>query len=273
MVINGQKVLKMKKMTIENLLIWAFTVELPKIGSTQVATTGPGYSANTSAAQFAELGTIVDRTPNDYGVIPYFTYEGEPHPDAVAVGNAVRTLADRDGYEVGKGWKPFPEWADEHGAIAAEVAKVIGGEIGRGGFLNGRQIVNLVTTAAVMKHGPDWEADAPRVVMVTRSGKPAWFISRTRIAKATGRAEAYEDDGFDVRKQRPKPGAYRKYQLDGSIRGAILGRLEWQLWRSALETLADELAGRLSAHEIAPFRPNRTPWLANQTEVGSLNTL
>jgi hypothetical protein len=259
----------MKTISIENLLIWAFTVELPKVGAGQVSV--PGFSPTDVMVQFMELGTSIDKSPNGFGVVAGYAYEGEPHPDALVVGNAVKRLADRDGFEVGAGWKPFPDWTDEHGLVAAEVRKVVAAETGRGGRLNGKQVVNLVTSAAILKRGPDWHAEEPKAVMMTRSGKPAWFVSRTRKTPRTGAIETYEDDGFDQKKQRPKPGAYRKYRLDRSIRGDIVARLEWQVWQSALETLAEELSGRLSDHEIAPFRPNRAPWFASQTKIETLN--
>jgi hypothetical protein len=266
--------MEMKLMTIGNLLGWAFTQELPKIGATQVTASGPGFSANTAQAQMQELGTLIDRSPNPYGVIPYFSDEGDPHPDALIVAQAVRALADRDGYEVGSGWTPFPEWEDDHGVISAEVEKVIAAETGRGGKLNSKQIVNLVTSAAILKRGPDWRADQPKIVTIKANGKDdSWFIKRTRIDKKTGRMEEYEDNGFDARKRKPKAAAYRKYRLDGSIRGAVVARLEWQLWQSALEVLAEDLQGRLHDHKVIPFRANRAPWLASQTLIETLDTV
>ncbi len=74
----------------------------------------------------------------------------------MAVGDAVRALAKLDGFEIGAGWQPFPEWDDPHGLIAAEVASVVAHELGRGGRMNGRHVVNLVTSAAILRRGPDW---------------------------------------------------------------------------------------------------------------------
>lgn len=256
----------MKKITIENLLTWAFMIELPKIGAGTVSL--PGFSPSDVMAQMMELGTSIDKSPNGFGVISGFVYEGEPHADAVIVGDAVKGLAARDGYEIGEGWSPFPDWDDEHGLIAAEVARVVRAETGRAGRINGKHVVQLVTTSAILKRGPDWEAKQPKVVMHSRAGRPSWFVTRQRVNQRTGEIEYYEDDGFDAKKQKPRKDAYRKYRLDGSIRGAIVGRLEWQLWQSALEILVAELAGKLAEHEILPFRPVRAPWrTVSQREV------
>jgi hypothetical protein len=248
----------MKKITIENLLIWAFTQELPKVG----AGGGNGPSAAASSwealSEMIALGTLIDKSPNGYGVIASYIQEGEPHVDAVTVGNAVRALVEHDGFEIAAGWNPFPEWQDDHGLIAEAVAHVASSEVGRKGRLNGKQIVSLVTSAAILRRGPDWHADEPKAVMVLWSGKPAWFI-RKKIQDRTGWHEV-EDDGFDKKRQRPLKGAYRKFKLATPIRSAIIARMEWQLWQSALEALFDSLAGRLKEHEILPFTPNRHPW-------------
>lgn len=248
----------MQKNTIHEVLNWAFTQELPKVGSKTVSV--PGFSPTDILAQYMELGTSVDKTPNGYGVIGGFVYEGEPHPDALVVGRHVRALADREGFEIGAGWNPFPEWPDEHGLIADEVARVVATELGRGGRLSGRHIVGMVTSFAILRKGPDWRAEAPATVPVTRYSQPAWFI-RSRRKNRLGVLQDYEDDGFDPRTGRPRKGAYRKYRLDRSIRADILSRLEWQIWQSALEALADSLAGQLSSRQVLPFHPVRAPWL------------
>jgi hypothetical protein len=118
----------------------------------------------------------------------------------------------------------------------------------------------LVTTAAILKRGPDWQAEAPKVVTVQNGGKDAWFVKR--VSKdSMGRRVEYEDNGFHQRHQRPMKGAYRKYRLAQSIRGAVISRLDWQLWQSALETLRDSLYGALTAHDLLPFHPDRSPWI------------
>ncbi len=248
----------MKTMTIEALLGWAFTAELCKVGGGGDGLSAVAASSWSMVEGVAALGTLIDRSPNDYGVIPGFIEAGEPHPDAVKIGDEVRALAVR-GFEIPDGWQPFPEWADEHGLIAAEVARVAGEVRLKGDRLAGRHVVALVTTAAILGRGPDWEASEPKVKMVEANGKPLWFIKR-KSKDAFGCVYEFEADGYDRRKQRPLKGAYRKHELSGPIRGAILSRLDWELWQSALKFLAYMLDGRLESHRIAPFVPDRQPW-------------
>jgi hypothetical protein len=249
----------MKKMTIEALLSWAFIEELPKVDA------GPSVSlvmpsSWDAISDIAALGTLIDKSPNGYGVVADFVSTSDPHPDALIVGDAVRALAKRNGYELMSGWKPFPEWDDPHRVIQAEVDRIAATQVyERGGRTNGRHVVTLVTSAAILKRGPDWRADQPKVVMVQNAGKDAWFVKRYS-RDAFGKRMEYEDNGFNQRQQRPVKGAYRKYRLAEPIRSAVIARLEWQIWQSALEALHDSLDGRLTAHDLLPFNPDFQPW-------------
>lgn len=248
----------MKTVTIEALLTWAFTAELCKVGGGGDGLSGVAASSWSMVDNFAALGTLIDRSPNAYGVIPGFIEDGAPHTDALVVGDAVRALAAR-GFDIPEGWQPFPEWSDEHGLIAAEVARVVGEVRLKGERLAGRHVVALVTTSAILGRGPDWEAKEPTTRMVEANGKPLWFVTRSS-RDAFGRVYAFEGDGYDRKKQRPMRGAYRKFELSSSIRGAILSRLDWELWQDALADMAERLEARLESHRIAPFYPDRHPW-------------
>ncbi|NEI89522.1 hypothetical protein GR248_01700 [Rhizobium leguminosarum] len=252
----------MKKVTIEQLLSWAYSQELCKVGA-PMADTGHGFSAAWSMmSEVAALGTLIDRNPNVYGVIPdYIAAAADPHPDAVKVGDAVRAMQEFGSFDYsGDGtWNPFPEWDDALGLIAAEVASVDETLRLKGERLNGRHVVNLVTRHAILGRGPDWTAEQPTVRMVMKSGKPAWFVAK-KGRDALNKVYHYEADGFDKRKQRPMKGAYRKHELSTSIRGAILSRLDWQLWQDALHHLHSSLFGRLKSNDLLPFVPDRAPW-------------
>ncbi|WP_421581119.1 hypothetical protein [Shinella sp. M31] len=260
----------MKKTTIEALLAWAFTQELPKVGA------GDGGSAVSASswnviADIAALGTIIDRNPNRYGAIPGYIYEGEPAHDAVIVGEAVRALATRGGYEIAEGWFPFPDWADPHGLVGLEVDKVIAEQRNRSDRLSGSHVVNLVMSAAKLGRGPCWQADEPRSqVMRSSNGKDIWFVMRT-VRDRTGARYIVEDNGYDAKRHRPKKGAYRKYKLESPVRGAILSRLDWQLWQSALQILHESLQDRLTSHTLQEFHPDRHPW--RRQEMAGKNTL
>lgn len=263
----------MRKIGIEELLNWAFVQELPKQGAFEAM--GPGFSQAWSLMQdVAALGTTVDTSPkgygaiNQFGVVTDFVYLGFPHADAVKVGEAVKAFDGQVGLDIGQDWNPFSNWQDEHGLIAAEVASVIEAVKARPELSNGRHVVSLVTTCAVLGRGPDWHADEPEAEIVGAQGKPLWFVQE-KVRTATNRVVTQEVDGRDARTRRPKPGAYRKYRLDRSLRGSALSRLDWQLWQSALVSLRNDLAGRLEAFDLLPFHPSRAPWL-RQVSAGSV---
>lgn len=252
----------MKKISIEALLTWAFTVELPKVGATD---DGPEAFASSSYAfdQVAAYGCMVD----GYGT-PWDQLKIEvPHPDAISIGDAVRSLGDRD-FDIAEGWFPFPEWNDDRGLIRTEVARIAAELVSRG-RINGRHAVALVASSAVLNRGPDWTAREPKVEMVTNSGKPAWFITR-KCKDRIGNLVEYEDNGFDRRKGKPLKGAYRKYRLNEPVRAAVVSRLEWQIWQSALTILHQGLSGSLLEHDLLPFYPNMQPWATIRQERAEL---
>ncbi|TRL35506.1 hypothetical protein [Rhizobium straminoryzae] len=252
----------MKNIGIEELLRWAFTFELSKVD----AGGGASFSAAWKMTEaVAELGTVIDRTPNSYGVIPGFIEDGEPHPDAVLIGDAVRAL-DRHGFDIPDGWNPFPEFDDAHGLIAAEVESVVCELRLKGDRLAGRHIVSLVISSAVLGRGPEWHMAPPEYQLVTANGQPRWFRMK-KGRDAFRRVYWLEVDGFDKKRRRPFPDAYRKYELVAPLRSDVLSRLDWQIWQNALLTLQTTLAGRLSAHRILPFRPFVQPWAKSRHAV------
>ena len=248
----------MKTMSIEELLTWAFTQELWKVGSGGGASVVPG-SAWSMISDFAALGTLIDRTPNAFGVLPGFE-EGEAHADAMTVGLAVKALAAHEGYEIGEGWHPMKEFDDPHGLIAAEVERVIAEHAVRSQRIKADHVVNMVISGSILGRRPDWAVEPPDFEMVSRGGKPCWFVS-SQCVDVLGRSYSVETDGFDQRKQRPKPGAYRKFKLVEPLRSCLLARLDWQLWQDALETLHGSLSGRLANHALRPFYADRQPWM------------
>jgi hypothetical protein len=251
----------MKTMLIEELLSWAFCEELCKVGSSGG---GDGLTvvaqSNWSVTrEMATLGTLIDKSPNFYGVIPGFIEDGEPHADALAVGEAVRWLGRNMFLVIEDGWNPFPDLDDRHGLIAREVERVLCEVRLKGERLSGRHLVGLVTGCAILKRGPDWSAPQPGFRMVMSGGKPAWFVMK-KAKDALNREYEFEANGYDAKRCKPVRGAYRKFELDRMMRSDILSRLDWQLWCDALSKIAERLDGRLVAHRIAGGLPVRAPW-------------
>ena len=248
----------MKTIGITELLAWAFCQELCKVGSGGDGLTSVGSSNWSVTREMATLGTLIDKSPNAYGVVPGFIEDGEPHPDAVKVGDAVRGLA-RIGFEIPDGWMPFPEFDDPHGLILREVERVVAEVRLKGDRLGGRHLVSLVTGAAILGRGPDWSAKPPTFRMVSANGKPRWFLMK-KAKDAFGRAYEFEADGYDAKRGKPLRGAFRRYELSEMMRGDILSRLDWQLWQDALAVLTGDLRGRLANHRLEAFHVDRQPW-------------
>lgn len=255
----------MKTMTIYELLKWAYTVELPKAGRPGADMVG-GYGMSWSGIQaMGELGTIIDRTPNAYGVIPEFFSGDEPHADAIRVGEAVEALRSTC-FDIPHGWNPFPLWDDEHGLIAQAVAAVVERIRLKPDVLAGHHVANMVITYALLGRGPDWRADQPEIQMVSKGGKPAWFVKRV-MEDCFGRKFEVETDGYDRKRQKPVAGAYRKHELVTPVSSAALSRLDWQLWQDALSLISGRLAGVLQTVCIVPFREDRQPWAREDASI------
>ena len=245
----------MKPISIQDLLKWAFTFELGKVG----AGDGGSFSAAWRFTErMAELGTMIDRTPNSFGVIPGFVDDGDPHPDALLVGNAVRGLAGFE-FDLPEDWQPFSDLDDPYELIALEVESVVSELRLSPDMLRGRRAIGIVISAALLGKGPEWRAALPEYSIIHSNGKPKWFLQK-RAKDSFGRSYWCEVDGFDRKRRRPHKGAYQKAELIHSMRNDVLARLEWQMWQTALYALADDLRPRLSAHRIHPFSIDLEPW-------------
>ncbi|WP_421358147.1 hypothetical protein [Agrobacterium rosae] len=244
------------KIGIENLLQWAFTQELCE--NREGSGAAIGSSNFTMIMEIVRLGAVIDRSRNIMEASSAFVAL-EPHEDALSVIAAVQKLAKHD-FDIGEGWNPFPEWQDEFGLIAAAVRDEVDALRARGENLNGRHVAGLVFSCAVLGRGPDWRAEQPSSVYTKRGGKEAWFIQKTG-KDAFGRAYSFEANGYDAKRRRPMRGSYRKMELTQSLRGAIIARLEWQLWQDALCELHQTLANHLVSHDLLPFFPQRQPWV------------
>lgn len=243
----------MKTVTIEALLTWAFTRELCKGGVEGGGEGGRWAQVWRSMGEMAELGLLVDRSPNAFGVIPDFSPdEGRPHADAVMVGEAVRALAQAR-FAV-PGAPLFPGLDDPHGLIAGEEARAREALRRRGDADNARHVVMIVINAAVLGRGPDIALEQPRFRMMQKYGKPAWFVQR-KARDTFGNVYRFEDEGYDARAKRPRRGAYRKWELAEPLIGAALARIDRLWWREALARLHAGLEGRLAAHRLVCSAP------------------
>jgi hypothetical protein len=253
-----------QKIDIENLLRWAFTSELPKGGGID------GLAGMNSAwrmleasswgkiMSFAELGTLIDSGPKDGSRM--FLEQGEPHRDALLVGEAVAGL---HGVEIGgfDQWDAFGDRPDLAPHLAGLSARIERRLQAMPQMSRARLPVTLIVSAAVTGRAPDWRwTEEPKLRMVEVAGRPAWFVRENR-AKPGDLAEIVEVDGYDPRRRRPKKGAYRKYEVTPDAFGLALSRADWQVWVACLNMLTEDLAGCLADWEVVPSVHTLTPWV------------
>ncbi|EDQ33937.1 hypothetical protein HPDFL43_05770 [Hoeflea phototrophica DFL-43] len=245
-----------KQIGIVELLEWAYRHELPK-----AERAGAGMSASVASSwglvyNLGILGTVIDAPTNGYGVVPVSFDEGDPHPDAVIVGEAVAALSSL-GVWISDGWSPFPEWADTDGLVAETVARIRP----RLAAITGQEIQTMLIARAVLGRKPDWRGEEPGRAMITRGGKPAWFMKMAG-KDAYGNPVEREVDGFNPRSQRPKPGAYRKYRLTDDVEGLAIDRFRRTVWALAVRHVARYVAAWLSSHQLTAEVPTLAPWAA-----------
>ncbi|MGA2491866.1 MAG: hypothetical protein ABSF67_02820 [Roseiarcus sp.] len=247
-----------KAMTIEDALRWAYREELPK------REFGGADGANWLAT-YVELGTRID--VNAFGVVPYaIGSDAPPHPDAVKLWQAVQAL-DALEIEAPEGWNPIADLGDLGALGAAAVAKAFAAETVVG--VDGKRRFKvkpsrLIVHFAVLGDQEEWRAEPTTIATVTENGKPKWFrrqtvwVDRGRFAEQNlGHWAEVEVSGVD-KKRRPYADAYRKYFLDPDPQAAIIARMEWQLWRSAIDMLAEDVD--LDSIALMPSALPQWPW-------------
>lgn len=258
-------------MDIEDLLIWAYRVELPKVPAEPVGPErhGAGWA---SMSQWAKLGTVIDGRDvrNVYGVTPDMTAMDGPHPDALVVD---RVVAELDGLhlDVPAGWWPFADMAPADGWGEAG-AKAVSDALDRlavrgedGGLRFKASPAWLVRKHAMMGTRPDWEAEPIeyRYVRGDNGGHAKWFMKRQVPQIVNGEIIGYvehEVDGWCASRRRAFPGAYRKMELVPSPVYAACDRAEYEVWHAALVALVGLLAESLDAYRVSGPKRAARPW-------------
>ncbi len=249
----------MKTIGIEPLLKWAYCDELPK-----ALPDGPGrsrmFSASAVQASLMELYTVIDA--NRFGVVPDLSASGAPHPDAVAVHEAVCGL-DAMELDLPDDWSPLADLGDlgPEGAAAVGRALMALTVLDAAGQRRLRQTPRrLIERHAILGGCPDTEGEKPERKVVKEFGKAKWF--RRVLVEIEGGSIESEVDGFDRKRRRPYPGAYQKHVLDPDPAPVAVARAEYEIWHAALGVLVEDLAGRLADHRVAATDRPQQPWLA-----------
>lgn len=258
------------RMDIENLLRWAFVHELGKGGGVEGIA-----NVNSAWRTICELGVRVDMGSTGVGYHDadnFMLEQGEPHRDATLIGEAVRDLAGAAiiGFEAWDAFADVPELAEPLAGIPGRVAE----RLRLMPDDSRRQLpVSIVVSAAMTGKAPDWRwPERPRAQMIMRGGKPAWFVRR-ELTDGFGRVSTVEVDGYNPKRQRPVPGAYRKYQVEPDAYGVALSRMDWQVWVMALGLLVEQMAGALADYEAVPALHSPTPWVDGDAEARPVRIL
>lgn len=254
----------MSTIGIEALLRWAFVMELTKAGDADLAPrgSGGGWSA---FERLAELGTLVDGR----GAAPDWS---DPHPDAVAIKEAVADLDvqvvhEGEDHDLFAGWGDFGEAGDAAVARAWEIITIVDGGL----RLLRSPLSALVRRVAVLGEWPDWRGEAPTLQMATsRKGEALWFRTQRVEVRwdqdgAPTRWEDVETDGYDRVRRRPHKGAYHKSVLSHDVAPVLARRLEYGLTHAALVSLAARLDGLGGRRVLPPIAP-ALPWAGGEVE-------
>lgn len=277
-----------KRLPVDELIRWAYRVELPKAQARGKTFLRPeGWAMPWGAVtKSGMLGGEIDEPDvrNKYGVAPDTTSHVDPHPDAVRVYNEVCGL-DELSFDLPEDWYPLSDlcpldgplapWA--RGAVTRGLDEMLVADAPAATVAVSRSIRSASVVAAARRQRtlrrpvsslirriavlgpPDTAGDKPTLEVVKAlNGRPRYFIRET-IETETGPAEV-ETDGYDRKRRLPKPGAYTKHFLDPDPADAVVRRAEYQIWHAACGILVALLAGRLEGHEATAGDFPAWPW-------------
>lgn len=259
----------MKRIDIETLLTWAYRQELPKAGSGTVSgvVTQSGWG---KMNDFTELLTLVDSC-NHYGCVPDYSAESEPHPDAVIVGRAVKAMADVS-FEAGEGWDVLGEVrVDGEPLSDAERADCHHRGVALALDTRPGRMPGLIVRSAMLGKAPGWgdHGEVARRPVTGPNGAARWFRRAERTAGEGREPVVIEIDGYDRRRQRPFPGAYRKTALSPDPARLVADRLDYQAYVYGLADLTARLQsgghGALADHEVEGSSLPLFPWEASSS--------
>lgn len=269
----------MRTMMIEQALRWAYREELPKSPALGDRLTPACFPRGWEEVEhFGDYLALIDEPVpmNRFGLVADFTADEGPHPDAVLIHEAVTAL-DACPLSVPDDWYPLTDMGDLGDLGREAVARALDriAPVGR----DGERWMRAKPAALIQKHAilggePDWEGDTVERRTVSEHGKPLWFQrEQVQISPADdthGIAAQFitvEVDGFDRQRRRPRAGSYQKQELFPNPLHLIIHRAEYQVWRMALDSLVDEIAGQLRSLRVAASQRPQCPWEATHTAI------
>jgi hypothetical protein len=266
-----------RRMSIEKALQWAYREELGKapLGTAEMA--GMGMRAGSGPV----TGWAADGSPhqvsdcvNRFGVLAIRDPFNEvPHDDALRIGEAVQCV-DR---EV-RGWQITSLAPTVQDAQAARLWQEVAQ---RAEQRVATSFERLIRMRSLSGDRQEWQDIEPRLMEVRNTqGGPRWFrmvdvVQRHDEADGSGPvAVRMEVDGFDARRRRPFPNAYRKYALDPDPVWMLVARAEHAVWCAGLDAVFDELTGSNAAPlrtiNLEPRATLDAPWMRTAGKVAVL---
>lgn len=270
----------MRTMTIEQALRWAYREELPKSPSLGDRLTPACFPRGWEEVEhFGDYLALIDEPVplNRFGLVADFTADEGPHPDAVTIHEAVNAL-DAFPVDVPDDWYPLADMGDLGDLGREAVARALDriAPVGR----DGERWMRAKPAALIQKHAilggePDWEGDAPEIRFVAApNGEMLWFRMEDVVVRPADEKRGLpaelmrvEVDGRNRRTKRPYVDAYRKMYLSPDPAPIVVHRAEYQMWRAALDSLVDELAGRLLSVRVAASHLPQCPWEPTHTAI------
>jgi hypothetical protein len=261
-----------RTMTIDKAVAWAYRDELPKgqgVPGHYGAVPGEAWRG---IGRFGESLAVIDQDRvNRYGVVADLAAMTAPHDDALAIHEAVMEL---DALEVGlpDDWHPIADaglGAEALPVVAAAFRKLT--VTGRDGMVRPREAMSELMRRCAILGAPDWTLTPPVKREVTHdNGRPRWFRKVAMVSDGAFAPASYtiEVDGFDAKRRRPHPDAYRKFEWDPDPTDAAVERGRYELWRAGLDALVEMLDGRLSDVRVTLCDGAARPWLEEAKPAG-----
>ena len=265
------------RISVEALLEWAYLRELPKVPRAPEAPMG-FKGAWDKVSEWAEELSLAGLADNRFGVVSDFLAQDLPHNDALIVHEAVCAL---DVLEV-EGLGDFSPFAPVEGVeqpLLDACARRMRDRVmtvcddGRARLRN--PLRNLVFHGAIMRRAPEWRIDDfSQDVERWENGAVKYFKKGGHWEKSAFGVDIWVEYetavSADPRSKRLEEGVEPRPVLSPDPTDDAVSRVNYELWRLALDVLAAELFGVLEKWEVQPSALPVRPWLEPAPRVGRI---
>jgi hypothetical protein len=256
-----------QRIGIEALLRWAYCQELPKVP--RIASSPDGFRcAWNSVGRWARELSLAGLCDNQHGVVPDFLAQDMPHNDALLVHEAVCGLdvLEVEGLE---GFSPFEPREDvdpsllDHCAVRVRNRVMTIDDEGKPRLR--KPLRNLVFHAAILGGAPDWQIeDFAQDVERWPNGMVKYFKKSGHWEKTAANEDIFVEYETavtsDLRRKQADPSVAPKAILTPDPVDDAVSRVNYELWRLALDVIAADLHGRLEKWEAVESALPHRPW-------------